>query len=167
MLDSIHHHLPWIQKLGSALLIFLAFYVAAKLSQSMIRKMMHTYRMEQHVVIGLLATTVKVGILCLGLITAFGTIGVNVSALVASLGLTGFGLSFALKDTLASAISGIMILLYRPFAIGDHISMATFSGKVIHIDLRYITLLNTDEQQVLIPNTMVFKQSIVLLQKQS
>jgi small conductance mechanosensitive channel len=167
MLDNIHHYLPWIQKLGSAVLIFLAFYIAAKLSQSMIRKMMHSYRMEQHVVIALLATTVKISILCLGLITAFGTIGVNVSALVASLGLTGFGLSFALKDTLASAISGMMVLLYRPFSIGDHISMTTFSGKVINIDLRYITLLNADEQQVLIPNTMVFKQSIVLLQKQS
>lgn len=55
----------------------------------------------------------------LGLVTALGTAGVNVSALVTSLGLVGFALGFALKDALSNIISGILLLLYRPFSVGD------------------------------------------------
>ncbi len=78
--------------------------------------------------------------------------------------MTGFGFSFALKDSLASVIPGIMVLLYRPFVVGDHISIGGYTGKVIGIDLRYISLQSTDEKKILIPNTMVFKQSISLLE---
>lgn len=160
---NLQQYLPLLQKLLSAIVIFLAFYVSAKLTQSIIHKMVRKTHMDQHIVINLLGTTVKISIICVGLITSFGTVGINVSALVASLGLTGFGLSFALKDTLSSAISGIMILLYRPFSVGDQIHIASHSGTVLKIDLRYVTLKTDDAQQVLVPNALVFKQSIVLL----
>ena len=51
----------------------------------------------------------------LGVITALGTIGVDVTGLVAGFGLTGFAVGFAMKDALANLLAGVMILLYRPF----------------------------------------------------
>ena len=56
-----------------------------------------------------------------GLASALGTLGVNISALIAGLGLGGFALGFALRDILANLVAGVLILVYRPFTVGrDH-----------------------------------------------
>jgi small-conductance mechanosensitive channel len=92
-------------------------------------------------------------------VTALGTIGVNVGALVAGLGLSGFALSFALKDALANMLAGISILLYRPFHIGDYISVTGLEGQVVSIELRYTTL-KTKKNKVLVPNSNLFTNPI-------
>ena len=75
--------------------------------------------------------------------------GINVSALVAGLGLTGFALGFALKDTISNLLSGVLILLYRPFKIGNTIKVSGYEGDVVSIDLRY-TELNSEGNKILI-----------------
>jgi small conductance mechanosensitive channel len=66
--------------------------------------------------------------------------GVNVSALVAGLGLTGFALGFAFRDVLSNFLSGVLLLLFRPFRVGNHISINDLEGEVVSIDLRYTVL---------------------------
>ena len=56
-----------------------------------------------------------------GLVTALGTLGVDVSALVAGLGLTGFALGFAVKDTISNILAGVLLLVYRPFSKKDYV----------------------------------------------
>ena len=80
---------------------------------------------------------VKIVMLLLGSITA---LGVNVSALVAGLGLNGFALGFALKDIVSNLISGAMILIHHPFSLDDFIAVGEFEGPVVDIDLRYTTI---------------------------
>ena len=97
-----------------------------------------------------------------GVVTALGTVGINISALVAGLGLTGFALGFALKDTISNLLSGILILMYRPFAVGDRIKLAGYEGKVVSIDLRY-TELTDSGIKILIPNAKLFTDPITVL----
>jgi small-conductance mechanosensitive channel len=85
-----------------------------------------------------------------------------VSALVAGLGLTGFALGFALKDTISNLISGILILLYKPFKIGDRIKISGYEGIVVSIDLRY-TELDAEGNKILIPNSKLFTNPIEVL----
>ncbi len=101
-------------------------------------------------------------LLLFGVVTALGTIGINVSALVAGLGLTGFALGFALKDTISNLLSGILILMYRPFAVGDRIKLAGYEGEVVTIDLRY-TELTDNGIKILIPNAKLFTDPITVL----
>jgi small-conductance mechanosensitive channel len=89
--------------------------------------------------------------------------GVNVSALVAGLGLTGFALGFALKDVLSNLIAGILILLYRPFRLNDYITVGGLQGIVTEIDLRY-TRLEKEGEAYLIPNSVLFTNSIGLIE---
>ncbi len=98
-----------------------------------------------------------------GFITALGTLGINVSALVAGLGLTGFALGFALKDTISNLLSGVLILLYRPFEKGNRIKISGYEGIVVSIDLRY-TELESEGNKVLIPNSKLFTDSVTVLQ---
>jgi len=98
-----------------------------------------------------------------GFVTALGTLGINVSALVAGLGLTGFALGFALKDTISNLLSGVLILLYRPFEIGNRIRISGYEGIVISIDLRY-TELDSEGDKVLIPNSKLFTDPVTVIQ---
>lgn len=95
-----------------------------------------------------------VTVLIFGAITALGTMGINVAALVAGLGLTGFAVGFALKDVLSSVFSGFLILFYEPFQINDRIKISNTVGKVIDINLRY-TVLQEENKRIMIPNSTV------------
>ncbi len=112
----------------------------------------------------LLANTGGTTILVIGIISALGTLGVNVSALIAGLGLSGFALGFALRDALSNLLSGILIILYQPFKIGDQIVVAGFEGTVSEINLRY-SILNLDDNRYLIPNANLFNNTITVRKK--
>lgn len=99
----------------------------------------------------LIGSVTKIFILIAGIITALGTMGINISALVASLGLAGFALGFALKDSLSNILAGFMLLFYQPFVIGDKIELKDIAGQVVDINLRY-TIVKTDSQRTLVPN---------------
>ncbi len=118
----------------------------------------------QEPISSLVSGVAKVSILAFGTVTALGTLGINVSALVAGLGLSGFALGFALKDTISNLLSGVLILVYHPFDIGDFIVVSGEEGKVAHIDFRYTTLEN-NEKIILIPNSMVFSKTVNILKK--
>jgi small conductance mechanosensitive channel len=93
-------------------------------------------------------------------VTATGTLGIDVKALVTGLGLTGFALGFALKDVVANTLAGVLILLYKPFRNGDHVEVAGSMGSVSDIDLRYTTLHVDEKTRVLVPNSTLFTNSI-------
>ena len=100
-------------------------------------------------------------LIIIGIISGLGSMGVNISALIASLGLTGFALGFALRDALSNVLSGALILVYQPFKLGDIIKVGAFEGEVREIDLRYTTLQSSGNK-VLIPNSKLFTDPIIL-----
>jgi hypothetical protein len=71
---------------------------------------------------------------------AHGPLGVNITGIVAGLGLTGFPLGFALKDSIANLLAGVLILLYRPFEVGDR--------------------LDAESERVLVPNSKMLTDPI-------
>jgi len=108
------------------------------------------------------AKVTNISIILIAIITMLGTSGVDVSAIIAGLGLTGFALGFALKDVLSSCIAGMLILFYRPFKLHSTILVMGVEGKVIDIDLRYTTLQGNDAKH-LIPNSKLISEKISVL----
>ena len=150
--------MDWSQKIGLALLILIGFWILAIVVRKIIRKAGGTTGIDSSVV-NLLARVANVGIWIVGLVTALGTVGIDVSAIVASLGLTGFAVGFALKDSISNLLSGVLILIYRPFRVGQSINVKSFEGKVTAIDLRYTTL-EQDDEKILVPNSLLFTNPI-------
>jgi small-conductance mechanosensitive channel len=151
----------WLPSLATALFIFALFWLVAVAIRGVIRRVArHNDRFNGNV-LRLVQQIIYVGLLLIGLVTALGTVGVNVAALVTSLGLAGFALGFALKDALSNLISGVLLLLYRPFSVGDEIIVSGFEGRVRSIDLRYTTL-QLEGRIVYIPNSKLFTDSVVL-----
>ncbi|HAV93983.1 MAG TPA: mechanosensitive ion channel [Proteobacteria bacterium] len=114
-------------------------------------------------IIRLFSKMLKVSVILLGLITALGTIGVDVTALVAGFGITGFAVAFALQDAISNLLAGVMIMIYRPFKENDIIKVfdvgACYHGRIIEIDLRY-THVEEADGVVLIPNSIVLNNAV-------
>ncbi len=150
----------WAPNIGIAIGILLAFYILNRAITKIINSSQSRFDLDPHLV-SLVRRTNRITLFVLALLTAFGTLGVNISAMVAGLGLTGFALGFALKDTISNLLSGVLILLYRPFQIGNVIKVGSFEGEVVGIDLRY-TILSSDGQKILIPNAKLFTDPIIV-----
>ena len=143
-----------------AIAIFFLFWVSGTILKTIVRRMMD--EKSPHANISqVLAGIVKNIMLIVGLITALGTLGVNISAIVAGLGLTGFAFGFAFKDMLSNFISGVLIFIYEPFKLGDTIEVEGKSGKVVDINLRYVTI-ESENQKVLVPNSISVSKVIAV-----
>ena len=148
-------------KLPSVLLgviLFLVFWIASKVAQMMIKKILVSKKSDVNIS-RVISGIIKNIIVIIGFITALGTMGINVSAIVAGLGLTGFAFGFAFKDMLSNFISGVLIFIYEPFQLGDTIVVDGKKGKVIDINLRYVTL-ESEGLQILVPNSLSVSKSI-------
>jgi small conductance mechanosensitive channel len=140
----------WVPTFLVALGLLLLFLLLSRVAHFGVLRIVE--RTRAHGPLGaLLASVARIGLIVLGVITALGTLGVNITGIVAGLGLTGFALGFALKDSIANLLAGVLILLYRPFEIGDHIDVGGLAGRVMHVNLRY-TELESQTERVLLPN---------------
>jgi len=95
-------------------------------------------------------------IIVLGLLIALSQVGISLGPLLAGLGVVGFIIGFALQDLLSNFAAGMMILIYRPFDVGDLIDAGGVSGKVNHMSLVNTTVLTLDNQTILIPNSKIW-----------
>ena len=143
---------------GAAVLF--VFWIVASVGRRLIALAAPRVKADTGVVL-LLSRLYYYGVLAFGFITALGTAGINVGALVAGLGLTGFALGFALKDVLSNFVSGIMLLAYRPFQIGDVIEMGEFLGRIETIRIRDTLVRTSDGRLVIIPNTKLITEVVV------
>ena len=151
----------WAPRVGGVIAIFLVFFILAKIIKRIITNNAERLKLDRNLT-SLLARASSITLVSFGIVTALGTLGVNVSALLAGLGLVGFAIGFALKDTISNLLSGVLILLYRPFEIGNRIKISGYEGVVISINLRY-TELDAEGNKILIPNSKLFTDPITVL----
>ncbi|MBN2328071.1 MAG: mechanosensitive ion channel [Candidatus Omnitrophica bacterium] len=152
------YSVAYFPKFFWGLIIIYIFYLLSNLSRNIMLRVCQNRELDRDVV-AFFAGLAKAVVFIIGIVTGLGTMGVDVSALVASLGLTGFVVGFALKDLFSNVIAGVMILVYRPFKRGDFIVVGGFSGAVRDIDLRYTTLEH-EGQTILLPNSIIFSQGL-------
>lgn len=99
-------------------------------------------------------------ILLIGLIVALGTIGVNVGAALALIGGGAFILAFALQDTLGNFAAGIMLIVYRPFDVGNAVEVGGVTGSVDSVSLVSTVIRTPDNKKVIVPNKKVWGEVI-------
>lgn len=99
-------------------------------------------------------------VLALGLVIALGQMGVEVTAFAAILASAGFAVGMALSGTLGHFASGIMLLVFRPFKVGDVINAGGVTGKVYEIEL-FTTAIDTfDNRRIIVPNGEIYGSTI-------
>lgn len=157
---SKDHWQELLRQAGMSLLIFAGFWIIAKVVQKVLTRVGTSQHIDQELA-SFIGRTAKIAVLVLGLITALSHLGIDVSAMVAGLGLTGFALGFALKDVISNVLAGVLILIYKPFQKDDCIKIKSYEGKVVSTDLRYTVLLS-DGLTVYVPNSLLFTDAITV-----
>ncbi len=143
-----------------ALIIFIFFYIFARLIRSIAQKTLAKTSTEGHVDF-IVAKLVYISLLSIGAVISLSIAGVNLTALAAGLGLAGFAFGFALKDVISNFLSGIIILFQRPFTVGDQIIIEGVEGTVEDIRVRDSIIKTYDGRMVFIPNNTVFNNIII------
>jgi small-conductance mechanosensitive channel len=137
--EALAQAIVWLPTVAVALSLLLVFLILSRLAHFGVLRVVE--RTRAHGPLGqLLASIARVGLLILGFVTALGTLGVNITGI-------------------ANLLPGVLILLYRPFDVGDRIDVSGLSGRVITVNLRY-TELDAGNECVLVPNSKMLTDPI-------
>lgn len=143
-----------------ALLAFIAGIYFARLAKALVHRGLRFRRADPELSL-LLGRIVQWSIILFALLFATQQIGVDITAFLTGLGILGFTLGFALQDISKNFVSGILMLLQKPFSLGDTIEVSGFNGRVLDITLRDTVLLTGEGLRVRIPNGDIFTKPIV------
>jgi small-conductance mechanosensitive channel len=149
---------PWEFLEGLAILVVAV--VLARVLRSLVRGAMRRARVDQQVT--LLATRlVFLGTIFIGIIGFFARWIGSPAYVFGSFGILALAFSLAFQDILKNFIAGVFLLLERPFKIGDEITVDGHTGTVDNVEIRTTTLRTEDGEEVLIPNSLVYTETIV------
>src|SRR5512136_2488698 len=148
-----------LQRLIVGLLVFALGYLITRLIQHLVVRAVRRTPAGVTVEHALSRVIAIVGI-TLAFMTALSTMGVDIGALIAALGLTSLAIGLALKDTIENAITGVLLLIQRPFKVGDVIKVSDVTGTVADVAIRTTNIKTFDGLHVLIPNRHVYNEVI-------
>lgn len=149
----------WIIKITSGILIFGVFY----LIWLTIRIILNSFlaRSDQDKTSKLLIVNItKFSILILGGVYALKAGGLDVGAVLGSLGIAGITIGFAARDAFSNLISGVLIYIDRPFIIGDLVEVEDHYGKVEAITLRSTRIITPDGRMLAVPNAEMINKTV-------
>ncbi|MDX1442996.1 MAG: mechanosensitive ion channel [Gammaproteobacteria bacterium] len=144
----------WGAKIAVALLIFVIGRWIAKFLGKTTGKLITKAGVDQTLA-GFLGTLANVAITVFAAIAAVNHLGVATTSLVAIVGAAGLAVGLALKDSLANFAAGVMIMLFKPFRVGDFIQAGGVTGTVMEIGMVNIHFKTTDNQLVIAPNSSI------------
>jgi len=152
--------IPWSIKIVMALAIFIiGRWIAGKITKVLTGVMTHS-KLDP-MLVKFLANLAYILLFVAVALAAIDSLGVNVTSLLAIVGAAGLAVGLALKDSLSNFAAGVMIIIFRPFKIGDFITASGTSGVVDEIGM-FCTLLHTgDNQRIIMPNSGVLGSTII------
>ncbi len=139
------------------LLILFVFIILARIATRLVSRGVASAEPGVPVLLKNMATSVTSKlIMLLGLLIALSQLGIQIAPLLAGVGVAGFIVGFALQDTLSNFASGLMILVYQPFDVGDVVEAGGVSGKVTSMSLVSTTIKTFDNQKLIVPNNKIW-----------
>ncbi|MDX1675383.1 MAG: mechanosensitive ion channel family protein [Longimicrobiales bacterium] len=144
--------------IGAVLLLLITIWVA-KWGRKVTRRALEARGMDPTLT-RFTANLVRYGVLILGGLTVLSVFGVSVASFAAILAAAGFALGLALQGTLGNFSAGAMLLIFRPFKVGDVVEVSGVRGKVVEIDLFTTQFDTPDNRRFIVPNGQVFGSTI-------
>jgi small conductance mechanosensitive channel len=133
----------------------------ANLVQKLVNRGLDSARVHiSHLLRRMIVATTRNLIIIFGVLIAISQLGISLGPLLAGLGVVGFIIGFALQDTLSNFASGLMILIYRPFDVGDVVEAGGVNGTISHMSLVNTTFMTFDNQSMVVPNNLIWASVI-------
>lgn len=144
-----------INCLGALVIALVGWWAAGLLERITLRALLATSHMDP-IVATFLASLVRYSVLVMTFVLLLQVVGIQATSLVAVLGAASLAIGLALQGTLSNMAAGVMLLLFRPFRLGDSIEVAGKAGTVKNLNLFMTELASGDNVQILIPNGQVW-----------
>lgn len=107
-------------------------------------------------------STIGISLRTLLVITVISMIGIKITSFVALLGAAGLAIGLAFQGSLSNFASGVLILIFRPFNVGDFIDSQGSKGFVSEIQLLYTVIKTEDNKKIVMPNSAVYSNIIAV-----
>ena len=140
--------------------VWFLFRIVDVISEYLARLTRRTESQLDDQLVPLVSKALKVTVVLVGTVTTLQTLGINVTGLVAGLGIGGLAIALGLQDTMANFFGSVFILIDRPFSVGDHIKLSDVEGTVTAVGFRSTRIETFSKTIVTIPNKTVANATI-------
>jgi small conductance mechanosensitive channel len=152
--------IPWGIRLVIALAIFVVGRIAARVIARFAERVMRRANLDE-MLTAFLGNILYSVLLVVVIIAALDQLGVQTTSLLAIFGAAGLAIGLALKDSLANFSSGVMLIIFRPFKVGDFIEAAGQAGVIEEVRI-FSTIMKTgDNREIIIPNSHIYSGPII------
>ncbi len=150
-----NNYLPFV----SAIVILVLGRIAAGWARKLTRKGLERGEVDATLV-PFVAKLVYYAVLAVVVIAALNRLGVATTSVVAIFGAAGLAVGLAMQGTLSNFASGVMLLIFRPFSLGDYVDAGGTTGTVMEIGIFSTTLKSPDNIKITVPNSQVYGATI-------
>ena len=150
----------FLPKLAGALFLLIAFWIILIVSRKVLSAALSRSSVPENTR-NLLVRFVRYAIVTIAGLTMVSQLGIDITSLVAGLGIAGLAVSFAAQDTIANLISGITLAIDRPFKVGDWVLIGDLHASVADIRLRTTVLTTFQNETIVLPNKTLAQERIV------
>jgi len=145
------------KKFGLFILTIISFWILAIVLSKIARKGIRSLKKASELLKDFIVNFVRKATFVVGLLVALSMLGVETGPILATIGVMGFVVGFALQGPLSNFASGIMILLYRPYDIGDILTLDNIKGTVNAMTMVSTTIQTPDNKNVIFPNSRIWE----------
>jgi small conductance mechanosensitive channel len=147
-------------KVVAAIAILIVGWIAAKTVQSLVRRMLKKGRVDAALV-SFVSSLTYVALMAFVIIAALSQLGVQTASFVAVVGAAGLAVGLALQGSLGNFASGVLIIIFKPFRVGDYVEGGGVAGIVEEISIFTTELKSPDNKKIIVPNGKMMGDNIV------
>jgi small conductance mechanosensitive channel len=143
----------------AAIVIFYVGRLVARVLTRGVRKVMEGQSVDP-ILVSFVTSLVQWGLMAFVIIAAITKLGVQTASLVALIGAAGLAVGLALQGSLANFAAGVLIVLFRPYRVGDYVEAAGVAGSVVQVQVLTTILRTPDNKEIIIPNGQIMSSII-------
>ena len=147
------------QLIGAMIIVMIGWF-AAKYAYALLMRLFESHHFDMTLA-KFVASVVKMLIFVAMIVIALGKVGISIAPFVAAIGAVSLTAGLALQGSVSNYAAGVILIISRPFKVGDTLSISGFYGVVEEIKLSYTVLRNEDEELITIPNKKMIGDVLV------
>jgi len=149
----------WGVRVGGAVVVLIVGVIIARVFRGGVKKALRSRSVDETLV-PFVSGFLYYLVLAVVVIAVLGLFGIQTASVVAVIGATAFAVGLALQGTLSNFAAGVMLLLFRPFRVGDYVDVGGTAGSVVAIGIFSTTLNTPDNVRIIVPNSAIYGQTI-------
>lgn len=151
-LEELGGFAPLVVAAAKALVVLVVGWIVAGAVGGLVRRKVNAAETIDNTLGNFIASIVKWAILLMVLVAVLGIFGIEATSLVAMMGAATLAIGLALQGTLSDLAAGFMLILFRPYKIGQYVDIGGTAGTVVELNLFVTELATPDNVQIIIPN---------------